>query len=284
MKEQLHGLAEEASLEPIAVHGVTRRNIVQSTDEVWQEEIRRNGFAVIENALTLEQSKTIGTLLDSLYEEQVREIGGIEKLRKINDQNIVRSMLVYHEAFVHLANNPLLMPLVKRLLGDNISLSSQVGILNCPTQKNYQEAWHRELQYQHFVCSKPLGIQILYAIDAFTYSNGGTFFLPGSHLFEEFPSDAYVRANQVQIEAPIGSAIVFDAMVYHRGASNHTAHIRRAVNNLYTLPIIQQQIDFAKMLDGKYSDDPELHKLFGYRWRPADDVKEWRERHLKAKH
>jgi hypothetical protein len=131
----------------IAVHGVTRRHVVHSLTEEKVEDIRRNGFTVYEGALTPEEARQAGQLMDAVYERQLAEVGGVEKLEKINDQNIVRSLLVYEDAFVHLANNPLLMPIIKALLGENVSLSSQVGILNRPSQRNYQEAWHRELQY-----------------------------------------------------------------------------------------------------------------------------------------
>ncbi len=267
----------------LGVHGVTRRHKVNSLTDEKVEAIRRNGYTVYEGALTPEEARTAGALLDNLYDRQVQEIGGMDRLEKINDQNIVRSMLVYEHAFLHLANNPLLMPIIKAILGENISLGAQVGILNRPTERNYQESWHRELQYQHFVSSQSLAVQVLYALDPFTCDNGGTFFLPSSQMFEEFPSDGFVRRNEIQIEAPIGSAIVFDAMLYHRGAPNRTNAVRRAVNNLYTLPMIQQQINFAKMLNGRYSEDPELFNLLGYRWNTADNVSDWRERHLNQK-
>jgi ectoine hydroxylase-related dioxygenase (phytanoyl-CoA dioxygenase family) len=276
-----HAMTQSDAQAAIATHGVTRRHKVNSIVEERVEDIRRNGFTIIEGALTQVEARNASALLDRLYEQQVAEIGGEKRLQEINDQNIVRSVLVYEHAFLHLAYNPQLITIIKAILGDNISLSSQVGILNRPTQPNYQERWHRELQYQHFVISKPLAVQALYALDAFTHENGGTFFLPASHMFEEFPSDPFVRRNEIQIEAPAGSAIIFDAMVYHRGAPNRSKAIRRAVNNLYTVPLVQQQFDFAKMLNGRYSDDPELFKLLGYRWRPADSVKEWRERHIR---
>lgn len=260
----------------ILTHGVTRKTTPENEIGYICEEIRRNGYAVVENMFSKDEMLSAKKTLYNIYDQQVSEIGGIEQLRKINDVNIVRTPLVYDDFFVEMAADDMVLSIVRELLGRNVSLSSQVGIINSPNFKNYQEAWHRELQYQHFTSSSPLAIQSLVAIDDFTAENGGTFFLSGSHLFEEFPSDRFVQKTEVQLEAPSGSAILFDSMVYHRGAPNKTSCDRLAVNNLYTLPIIHQQIDIAQMLNGRFSDDPTHRQLFGYEWNPAQNINDWR--------
>jgi ectoine hydroxylase-related dioxygenase (phytanoyl-CoA dioxygenase family) len=260
----------------VLAHGVTQRANPQTEIDYLSEEIRRKGYVVIPDVFSREEMQHAKESLYGIYSEQASEVGGVEVLKKINDANVVRCPLVFDDFFVSMTLNETFLSLAKNVLGNNVCLSSQVGIINRPDFKNYQEWWHRELQYQHFTSSKPMAVQALVAIDDFTPDNGGTFFLPGSHLFEEFPSDRYVLNNEVQISAPSGSAIVFDSMVYHRGAPNHTSTDRVAVNNLFTQPIIQQQIDIAKMLGGRFSTDPTHRQLFGYEWNPAESIKSWR--------
>ncbi len=124
------------------------------------------------------------------------------------DVNIVRTPLVYDDFFVEMAAHPSITAVVRALIGPKISLSSQVGVISRPDVRNYQEAWHRELQYQHFTSSRPLALQTFVAIDRFTIENGATVFLEGSHLFEEFPSDAFVRKYEWQTEVPAGSTLL----------------------------------------------------------------------------
>ncbi len=270
----------DLNLEPLLTHGVTERVQADTPTAVAREELARDGFTVIRGVLTPEQVAAAAEGLDRLYAEQVAEFGE-ENIARIRDKYIVRSMLAFDPFFLHnIACNPALMSIIKQELGEAISLSSQVGILSPPDDRLYQLAWHRELQYQHFTASRPIALQTLICIDRFSPETGGTFFLPGSHLHEPFPSDGYVRSHEVQIEAEPGDAVVFNALTYHRAGLNRSGRVRRAINNLYTLPIIQQQINFSRMLDGRYKDDPFLAGLLGYRWDVADSVIAWRKAHL----
>ena len=266
--------------EALLTHGVTERHQAATIQDAALEELLRDGFTVIRGAMTQDAVAYAAAGLDSLYDAQVAEFGA-GNIRRIRDNYIVRTMLAYDAFFLHeVACNPALLGLVKRVLGQNISLSSQVGILNPPDDRLYQIAWHRELQYQHLTTSRPIALQTLICIDRFDALTGGTFFLPGSHLHESFPSDGYVRAHETQIVAEPGDAVVFNALTYHRAGLNRSGRVRRAINNLYTLPILQQQINISRMLNGRYQDDPFLAGLLGYRWGAADSVLAWRTSHL----
>ncbi len=267
----------------LSVHGVCEWNEVRSWEDVHLEEIARNGFSVVPSVLNNEELEYARHALDRLYDLQLTEFGE-DNLAAIKDKYIIRSMLVYDEFFLNrVALNEQMLLIVKKILGENISLSSQVGILNPPEDKIYQTAWHRELQYQHFTSSRPLAVQTLICVDKFDPQTGGTFFIPGSHLHESFPSDQYVKKHEYQIVANPGDAIIFNALTYHRAGINRSVGVRRAINNLYTLPIIQQQINFSRMLKGKYRQNPFLAGFLGYRWETADSVIDWRKSHLSRK-
>jgi ectoine hydroxylase-related dioxygenase (phytanoyl-CoA dioxygenase family) len=107
--------------------------------------------------------------------------------------------------------------------------------------------------------------------------------LPGSHRHEVFPSEEFLRRHECGIEAPAGSVILLDAMLYHRGGHNTSPEVRRAVNTTYTLPLIKQQIDLSKALDGRYRDDPFLSQLLGYETEIDPSVVAFRQRRLQRK-
>ena len=92
---------------------------------------------------------------------------------------------------------------------------------------------------------RPLAISALLCIDPFRPSTGATTVLPGSHRVERFPSEAVTRKLEVAVEAPAGSFIVFDAMLFHRAGHNVSGAPRRAVNHVYGLPILAQQVSIA---------------------------------------
>jgi ectoine hydroxylase-related dioxygenase (phytanoyl-CoA dioxygenase family) len=69
-------------------------------------------------------------------------------------------------------------------------------------------------------------------------------------------------------------------MVFHRAGENRSGRPRRAVNQVFTTPIIAQQISLPQALNGRYAADPVLARLFGYDVAPAPSVTAWRERRL----
>ena len=157
----------------------------------------------------------------------------------------------------------------------------QNGVINTPQQRHSQVAYHRDLPYQHFVSSRPLAISALFCIDAFRVENGATTVLPASHRVEAFPSDGVAEQLDTPVTAEAGSFILFDSMLFHRAGVNRSDRPRRAVNQVFTVPLIAQQISLPEALQGRYQEDPELARLLGYDMAPPGSVLAWRERRLK---
>jgi ectoine hydroxylase-related dioxygenase (phytanoyl-CoA dioxygenase family) len=158
----------------------------------------------------------------------------------------------------------------------------QNGVINVPVTGDEQNAgyWHRDLNYQHFVSTRPVSMSALFCVDDFSEETGGTRVLPTSHKSESFPSEEFVLKHEIGIDAPAGSAIVFDSMLYHRGGHNRSSVVRRAINHMYTIPFIKQQISLPKILKGRFSDDPFLSKFLGYESEPNESVVDFRVRRL----
>jgi ectoine hydroxylase-related dioxygenase (phytanoyl-CoA dioxygenase family) len=102
--------------------------------------------------------------------------------------------------------------------------------------------------------------------------------LPASQKSEAFPSDAYIKRMEQSVSAEPGSYILIDSMLYHRAGVNRSSASRRAVNNVYALPIIKQQIVLPSLLNGRWSEDPFLARLLGYESDPPANVDEYRAR------
>lgn len=246
------------------------------------EELTINGFSVLENVLNSVDLEKCRERIDAVYQIQKNNFGE-ENLRSINEENLVRCPLAYDEFFLDIATNFKVLEVVKRILGDYFILHLQNGIINRPTEVHHQSLWHRDLPYQNFVISKPIAIGALFCIDDFTNESGSTMVLPHSHRMEEIPSNQYLEKFSKQILAKAGSVILFDSMLFHRAGYNASNFIRRAINNVYVVPILKQQINLVDALKGKYSDDEFLSKFLGYKSNPPSGDKEWRNGKLKSK-
>jgi len=270
------------TLSSFRTHGITKFNEVLDQVDAIAEEIEINGYVVIDSGLTPEELVELRTKIDQTYEKQIEEIGGEDKLLQINDANVARHLLAYDDVFMKLATNPLVDKVVSKLMGDFYVLMSQNALINKPSNTHYQTTWHRDLNYQHFVSSKPLALSVLYCIDPFSQKTGGTYILPATHKIEKFPSDGFIKKFETVVEAPAGSVIIFDAMLFHRAGTNSSDHIRRAVNHIFTAPFILQQISFPKMLgEEKYADNNRLRRMLGYETQIPANVTEWRQHKLK---
>jgi ectoine hydroxylase-related dioxygenase (phytanoyl-CoA dioxygenase family) len=267
-------------MDEMKTHAVREFHENQDDASGCAEEIRNLGYTVVESGLSADELRLIRQKIDDLYELQVREMGGDDALNRINDADLVRCIVGYDDYFLTLATQLTIMAVTRKLLGENFILMSQNAIINRPADSHYQFTWHRDLNYQHYVSSRPLAVSALYAIDDFTEETGGTWLIPGSHKSEPFPSTTYARRHGKQISAPAGSILLFDAMVYHRAGINRSGRLRRSVNHIYCVPMIQQQISLPSMLGGKFSDDPFLRMFLGYETEVAPSVLEWRSRKL----
>jgi ectoine hydroxylase-related dioxygenase (phytanoyl-CoA dioxygenase family) len=234
------------------------------------------GYTIVESSLDGSEITRLASLLEKIHAKQLTLAGGSEEMARMGEANTVRAPLLYEDSFTHVAANKALLALVERMLGGFFILMQQNGILIQPAKDDHTQAqFHRDLPYQHFVSSRPIAINALLCLDAFSEDNGGTIVIPGSHRMEEFPSDMTVRRLARSIAAKSGDFIVLDCMLYHRAGANRTGLPRRGVNHVYALPFIRQQITLPTALNGRHRDDPALRRLLGYETDSPVNVEGW---------
>lgn len=239
------------------------------------EEITVKGFSVLPGVLAPEALADWRQRIDAVYAAQESEFGRAA-LEEINEQDLCRAPLLYDPRFIDLAATQRVLALVRHFLGDWFILNLQNAVINRPSVRHHQSAWHRDLSHQNFVISRPLAINALVVIDGFSEQTGGTQVLPFSHRSEKLPSDAYIQENLHTVTAAAGSVIVFDSMLYHRAGANTSKAVRRAVNLLYTVPIIKQQYDLPRALGLRQELSPDLLRLLGYSSQVPLDDRSWR--------
>jgi ectoine hydroxylase-related dioxygenase (phytanoyl-CoA dioxygenase family) len=240
------------------------------------EAIASRGFTVLPELFSPAQLAHWRIRIDDVYLEQERAFGR-DALDAIQDADACRAPLLYDFGFVELATHPRILAIIRHLLGDWLILHLQNAIISRPLVSHHQAHWHRDLVHQTFVSSRPLSVNALIAVDAFSAETGGTHVLPGTHKGELLPPEPDIAAGSIAVGAPAGSAILFDSMLFHRAGANSSIEARRAVNHQYTLPFIKQQYDFPRALAARIDLDPFLRRLFGFTSAVARDDRAWRE-------
>jgi ectoine hydroxylase-related dioxygenase (phytanoyl-CoA dioxygenase family) len=264
-------------------YGVLERTKEPATVlETVLETLVCRGYAVLENALSSEQVTDLNERLETVYAKQCDEVGGENNLHVMGDADIVRLPLAYDRTFLDLALHPVITEAARRLIGPNVVLMMQNGVINRPDRIQAQSRWHRDLNYQHWVSSRPLAISAMVCLEDFTEETGGTIFLTGSHKIEAMPSEALLTAAAETPRVMAGSIVLFDSMIFHCTGKNRSGRVRRGINHVIGAPIMGQVIDTPRMLGGPTPTDPFVAGYLGYRWNPAESVAAWRGRKLDA--
>ena len=257
---------------PIESYGIAFSSKVESKTDEKIEELKLNGFCVLDSGYSSGYLKKISDAFESLkhiYDQKYKKYD----LKKIDEHNSLRLPLVFggKNIFKALAFNAPLLELISRTIRGKFILNQQNGIINPSRQKYNQGKWHRDLPYQHYVSSRPLALNALFCVDDFTDANGSTFVLQGSHKSENYPSKNYIHKNARQIIAKKGHFIVLDCMLYHAGGKNKTNHPRRAINHVYTIPFFKQQISIPKNLSGHILSEFEK-EILGFSFLEPDTI------------
>jgi ectoine hydroxylase-related dioxygenase (phytanoyl-CoA dioxygenase family) len=254
-------------------YGVGEQRVSTTMIDRTIEQVSLLGFAVVDAGYTHRQIEDFAAAFDRAARRMEDQHGGPAALAAIDEHHTIRLPMLYERVFLELALNPIVLEIVRRMIGDYVILNQQNGVTNPPSGTPYSQGrYHRDLPYQHFVASRPLGLTALFCLDSFTTENGATWVIPGSHKQEAFPSDAVVEASQIQATAAAGSFIVLDSMAFHAGGVNRTSGQRRAVNQVFTIPLIKQQIALSSALGDAFASDPAHRRLLGYEVSVPRDV------------
>lgn len=262
-------------LEPQKTYGIT--HFQNSTSEKIKQHISNLntlGFSIEESFLEESLLETLRNNLDQVYLEQERFFSQ-QTLKKISELDMCRAPLLYDQSFLSLATHPFLIDVVENAIQNKAILHLQNGIINRPNTEHHQQSWHRDLPYQNFVSSKPLSISALITLDPFTVQTGATQVVVGTHKQEINQLEDLGNFEIVSAVAKAGSVIFFDSMLYHRAGINTSNITRRAINHVYTSPILRQQYDFPKAFDQEKLTDTQK-RILGFDFEIPMDDKAWR--------
>ncbi|MCE7996143.1 MAG: phytanoyl-CoA dioxygenase family protein [Roseivirga sp.] len=259
--------------------------LIKHSDTLWVQErsqLENEGYFILENVIEPDVLKEASKRLYEVYRTQISEIGGIENLSKINEENTIRLPFLYDDFFLQFFSNNAILDMLKAVYCNEFILLTQSGLINEPQKAHVGSNWHKDLPYQHYASAQPICINILCAITDFSPLTGSTCFIKGSHKYTGIPDNDTIEQNAIQITAPAGSVVVFNSMLLHRMGHNRSDGSRLALNHMFGTPIFKQHANFDKMSEGRYADDEVLRKLLDYPYAVPDSVISYRENKLKS--
>lgn len=189
----------------------------------------------IQELLDLEGEKAGSELLDSPYIRHPKE-SGADRLADLVNKGAEFDIFYTH---------PKVLAAISHVLGGDIKLSSlnyRAAKPGAGLQKLHVD-WHEAVAPGDYkVCNS------IWLLDDFYSENGATRVVPGSHLNSGLPQDVLEdplapHPQEVIIEAPAGSVVVFNSHTWHGGTINQTASPRRAIHSYFCRYDQPQQVD-----------------------------------------
>jgi ectoine hydroxylase-related dioxygenase (phytanoyl-CoA dioxygenase family) len=206
------------------------------------------GYLRLPAILTAEQVDAFRVRLDELVHAEGDQAGQEVHQEQGTDRlaDLVNKGEMFQVCFTH----PRVLAAVAHVLQNDLKLSS----LNAREARPGEglQALHADFgeavapgHYQ--VCNS------IWLIDDFTGDNGSTRVVPGTHRTGKMPKNemadpSQTHRNEVQLVAPAGTVMVFNAHVWHGGTRNISGARRRAMHAYYCRRSLAQQLDQRKYI------------------------------------
>ncbi len=244
----------------------------QLDDAAITEHIKRvqeDGFTVVEDAADPELTASLRDRLRGLADELgVQPKGtaaeGIATKRMYN-------LLAKDPSLADMPLHPNVLPIVEGLLDRGCLLSGMTAIDIGPGE--VAQPMHGDdivmsghLERPH----APMMVTSMWALTDFTNANGGTRYVPGSHLWATTPAskDAPAHVDERSLEMKAGSVMVFHGSLWHGGGPNTTDdEWRLGVNVQYCPGFVRQQQNPYLGIPADIADElpDRMLELLGYR-------------------
>lgn len=230
-----------------------------------------NGFLVIENALTpaeLAQLRDEVAAAEQLWDENpslpgFRKPALSELMGPIEYGPLMRDLLWHPKTF----------PIVREILGDDVSMIDNSYYITPPHTPHTHADWHHDVGLPGVY--HPLSVmmvKVFFLLTDVNADSGGTAMVPGSHRLPmdfQYPEvgDPKNMPGAVQMSGKAGTAYLFNGRVYHAAVNNDSDHPRKVLIYNYGhhwMKIWPGYEPSAKLLAwAKETNDPVKMQLLG---------------------
>jgi ectoine hydroxylase-related dioxygenase (phytanoyl-CoA dioxygenase family) len=243
------------------------------------ETLRGDGYAIVEGVLS---EPFLTRTRDAMYRCQAaiaRDVGD-DRLARAGELGVLRLMMKYEPCLLEFLAIPQVLAVVDATVSHTAILHLQNGFIfpSCEhpgARGRFQSSYHQD--FPRVLGGYLASMNVLFAIDEFTETNGATWVIPGTHQCDVVPSAEARESRGVCLTCPAGSMIVFDSTLWHAAGRNVSGCDRLAINHQFTRSFIKQQIDYVRALgdDVVTGLPPRTQQLLGWYTRVVTSLDEY---------
>ncbi|MDX1935453.1 MAG: phytanoyl-CoA dioxygenase family protein [Capsulimonadales bacterium] len=230
-----------------------------------------NGFLTIRQALSPEELAAVREAADraeALWRSDPTRPG-----IRSNVLEQVQAPIEYDDRLLALLWHPKVFPLVRALIGDDVSMIDNDYFITPPRTPRTHADWHHDVGLAGVYHPRSvMMVKVFFLLSDVDENSGGTAMVPGSHRFPmefKFPNVADPRAMPgcVQMTGQAGDAYLFNGRTYHCAVNNDSETPRRVLIYNYGhfyMKIWQGYEPSARLIaEAEASDDPVRMQLLG---------------------
>ena len=237
-----------------------------------REQLCRDGYLVIENALDPETLATSLAAVDRI-DARMRKEQGDDSAKRLN----VHDCIGKDADLLDLIDFPTTFPKVWGLMGWNIYLFHTQMVVSPPASTPPPEkkrlGWHQDqnrsngdLDMENLPINPMLSLKVGYFLTDTTDVGVANFYIaPGQQdkkqiAFSE--ADANTPVNGMPVQVPAGTAVLFDRRLWHASSPNYLSHPRKVLFYGYAYRWIRPKC-IMKVDDLREKADPIRRQLLG---------------------
>jgi ectoine hydroxylase-related dioxygenase (phytanoyl-CoA dioxygenase family) len=239
---------------------------------IHKEEMNIHGFSDLGQLLTAEQ---VDFFRNDLLEHKEKHIQkhGSDKLNKYGELEMLRNVGSFHPKYLELLESSWFNGFINSVLNEKAILHGYHGILTTGESNGVRSLplrFHRDAPW--FKDTRTCVLLLMPLLD-FVEEVGPTEYVPGTHLFENMPSQEFLERHAKRMIVPAGTVLAMDGTLWHRAGANKSGKIRPMLQMNITLAFMKQQIDVWQ--GGTFQNCSDLVKSrLGYNVRTYKDPDE----------
>ena len=244
--------------------------------EQRKQQLDRDGYVLIENALSDPQRRELLDTLNRTYDDLAKAgrntyPGGVGQTEKL-----ILNLHNKNAAFIDLIDHPVTYPLVKHMLSDGSYKNSEPFIVTQFSARDpHRGAPPQQLHIDSRFPGPPFALMTitLWMLNDFTVESGATRLVPGSHRRASYPEDGVLQPDELTVQAPAGSVLIYNGSAWHGGGAKRKDVERWSVIISYARwwlkPAFDMTLNTPPELYAQLS--PERRELFGFTSVPPGD-------------
>lgn len=228
--------------------------------ELQRFQFANDGYIVVKNAIDRNHLNELDACANSIWMDHLSTFSHDSFIHKFN-------FIEDHNSFIQLLKNDRILPIIAKLLGENIYLYHSHLDINLPVTKEEGEkplTWHRDSSvieqdlgtYRTPMMSLKVGYWLS---DCSQFNRGNMLVLPGSQSFDYRPDLQEFQENAVQVLANRGDAVIFDRRLWHTRSHNVSNITRKALFFGFSYRWLRPRDSFVTIKN----NDPLLNYLLG---------------------